>query len=119
MNLSAGENVDGESVSQYVEAENEVEDIFFEAEVNGDRNWKTLRKLSVMMLFRVLNWVSCFPSNQLSSVDLLLTRCATCVLKLKTSGIVTMFCSIHMKTQLMQLSTPQVQVWITKVSKVV
>ena len=56
MNLLAGENVDGQSASQFVAAENDVEDIFFEAEENDGRNWKARGILPVLVLFNALNW---------------------------------------------------------------
>ena len=62
MSFHAGESVDNEYVSQYVEAENEVEYIFFEAEVNGGRKRKTRGILLVLVLFNALNWVSSFPT---------------------------------------------------------
>ena len=61
MNL-AGESVDGESASQFVAAENDIEDIFFEAEENDGSNWKARGKLPVLVLFNALNWASNFPS---------------------------------------------------------
>ena len=62
MNLLAGESVDGESASQFVAAENDIEDIFFEAEENDGRNWKARGILPVLVLFNALNWASNFPS---------------------------------------------------------
>ena len=62
MSLLAGESVDGQSASQFVAAENDVEDIFFEAEENDGRNWKARGILPVLVLFNALNWVSNFPS---------------------------------------------------------
>ena len=62
MNLFAGESVDGESASQFVTAENDTEDIFFEAKENHGSNWKARGILPVLVLFNALNWASNFPS---------------------------------------------------------
>ena len=62
MNLLAGESVDGESALQFVAAEMDIKDIFFEAEENDGRNRKARGILPVLVLFNALNWASIFPS---------------------------------------------------------